>query len=93
MAFPNLALRSGGHLHSENTGIPVNGDNAFLLGIPANEVNTDWLNITVEALGGSITGASYVGLSADKLTVTINFVQAGADQAHVQADIIHSAVR
>lgn len=94
MAFPNLALKSGGSLTAEATGIPVNGNNTFNLAIDPNLVDdTNWLDITVTPLGPSVTGATFTSISADKTQITINFVQSGVDQATVVAKQIHSTQR
>lgn len=93
MAFPNLILTPGGVLHSEKSGTPINGDNTFELGILPENINEEYLDIEVTPLGPSVTSASYVSLSPDKKNITINFTQAGANQAKVTAKQTHSLVR
>jgi len=94
MAFPDLTLKTGGQLHSQATGQPVNGSNTFALAIPPAKIdNTDWLSIEVIPLGSSITGASFVSISGDKTQITVNFTQTGTDQATVKAEFKHTLGR
>lgn len=94
MAFPNLVLKTGGVLTSTATGVPVNGNNTFLLNIPTKNIDsTNWLKLNIFALGPSVTGATFVSLSPDNTSVTVNFVQTGADQCKVEAVLVHSTIR
>jgi len=94
MAFPALVLQSGGQLHSNATGTPVNGNNTFDISMDPNLIdNIDWFTFDVYPQGASVTGASYVSVSGDKRQVTINFTQTGLDQALVRAVYTHSSER
>jgi hypothetical protein len=97
MAFPNLVLRPGGVLWSVATGVPVNGANTFSTGlsekITQTNFNPNWIFITVEAGGASVTGVSFVSFSLDNSQVTLNFVQSGVDPATVELRLIHTMVR
>lgn len=93
MSFPNLALKTDGQLHAEATGQPANGNNTFSIGIPAQYINEEWLEIEVTSLGDSVSDAQYVGLSIDKTQLTINFTQTGTDQATVAVRQVHSIER
>ena len=90
MAFPNLALRSGGVNHATNTGVPVNGANTFLHNIP-NVDDATWIDVDVIALGPSITAATLT--SVNTTTIVINFTQSGTDQATVNATLQHTIDR
>ena len=106
MPFPDLDPRpdtrgnTPGHtstLWAEATGVPDNGDNVFAipfvgLGMNPNVIDEEWLDIRVEADGPSITGATFVSISGDKLSMTINFVQGGGDAATVTVVITHSLI-
>ena len=94
MAFPDLTLMSGGHLHASATGTPANGTNTFALAIDPSVIdNPDWIVVDVYQLGPSVTGASNLVVSGDKTTISIDFVQTGADQARVEARLEHSISR
>lgn len=98
MAFPNLTLRTNGQLWAEATGTPDNGANTFQIGIAGIHIPDDnWLEIDVIPLGPSVQGASYVAASLNKAVdppqITLNFTQAGADQATVRVRQIHTGVR
>ena len=105
MSFPDLQPRpddrqgpsGASELWAEATGLPDNGNNTFMLpfiglGVNPAAITEDWLNITIQPLGPSITGATFVSLSGDKQFMTLNFVQGGADQARVTVEVIHSLV-
>lgn len=93
MAFPNLVLTTGGVLHSQNTGTPTNGVNTFALNIDPDLIDPNWLTINVYPLGSSIQSATSGGLSVDKTTFTITFVQTGTDQCRIEAIVTQSLVR
>ncbi len=90
MSFPALALRPGGELTAEATGVPSNGANVITTNLNlspqelANDPNLlNWVDVTIQALGPSVTSASLAAVAADLSTVTVNFAQAGTDQARV----------
>lgn len=91
--FPGLVRRPGSALWSEATGVPVDGNNTFALGLDPLTIQEDWLQITVDALGSSVLHAEYVGLSADRTQITINFSQAGTDPARVIVQNTHTVIR
>jgi hypothetical protein len=94
MPFPDLVRKTGGVLHSQATGIPDDGNNTFALDIPLSAaIDENWLEFLVVALGPSVQGATFVGLSADRTQVTLNFTQIGNDQATVCAKLVHTVVR
>lgn len=95
MSFPNLVLIDDGELHSRAIGVPSNGNNEFEHGIDPRDLrgNEDWLEFYVYPRGSTITAAAYVSLSADLTKVTVNFNQAGVDEALVEAKLVHSSVR
>jgi len=97
MSFPDLVLRPGGALWSSAQGTPVNGSNTFNMGLPEHitdqEFDPNWVFITVEALGPSVTGVSFVSFSPDNTQVTLDFIQSGTDQVIVELRLIHSVVR
>lgn len=92
MAFPALTPITPGILHSKGIGTPDNGVNAIEHGLDPEMVLQfeDHLEIEVAALGATVEGASYVGLSADGSEVLISFVQTGADQAQVYFKVVWS---
>jgi len=90
MAFPDLTRTTGGVLHSSATGLPVNGANTFAHNLQS-VVDTDWVDVTVVALGPSITAATLTSVTATQITV--NFTQTGADQATVYANYRHTIIR
>lgn len=105
MAFPALnpkpdTRRGPGAtstIWAEATGIPANGPNVIALpfiseGVAPDDINEDWIDLRISALGPSVIGASFVSLAPDKQSMTINFVQAGADQATVRCRIYHSEI-
>jgi len=98
MSFPDLTLRTGGALWSVATGTPVNGNNTIDMGLPdyitqTTEFDPNWVFITVESLGPSIGGVTFVGYSLDHRKVILNFNQTGTDQATVELRLVHSLVR
>ena len=90
MAFPDLDLQTGGVHHSSKQGIPVNGNNTFLHNIP-NVSDPTWIDVTVTALGTSITNAVKGAITATE--ITINFTQTGTDSADVKAHLNHTIGR
>jgi len=105
MAFPNLQpkvdLRQGpggqSVIWAEATGVPVNGANTIGLpfisqGVKPGDIDTDWIDIRVDALGPSIRGATFVSLAPDKQSMVMNFTQLGGDQATVRVRIYHSEI-
>jgi len=105
MAFPDLLpkpdLRKGpsgeSEIWAENTGVPVNGDNVIGIpfianGIDPDDIDADWLDVLVEALGPSITASAFVSLAPDKQSVTINITQTGGDSARIRISVIHSLI-
>lgn len=93
MSFPDLAPRLPNGLFAEATGVPTDGPNTFALGINPDLVDPDWLIINVIGGGPSIAGAAYVGLSADKRLITIDFTQLGSDAARVVVQLVHTLPR
>lgn len=95
MPFPNLTRATGRTNVSQATGAPDNGNNTFLHNwdIPADKINADAIDIDIDALGSSVSAASFVGLSADSLSLIINFTQTGADTCRVTARHVHSIGR
>ena len=93
MSFPNLTLSTGGLLVASATGTPTNGNNTFEHGIAPHLIDEDWLDILVTALGPTVSAVSYVSLSADKRSITLNFTQGGTDTAYVRVSLVHSRVR
>jgi hypothetical protein len=98
MSFPDLVQTPRGVLHSQNSGVPVNGVNEFDTGLDLvgptglQEVNLDdWLVIRVWALGTAVTNATYAGRNGNKIRV--NFVQTGVDPCFVEFEVTHSGVR
>ena len=93
MAFPNLVLRAGGTLTAEATGIPVNGNNSFSVGISAQKLNnaSQWLDVAVLPNGISVSGATFVSLVGN--VITYNFAQSGVDSATVIATLKWSGER
>jgi hypothetical protein len=90
MPIPNLTRSNKAVLHSSGQGAPINGNQSFDIGIPADKIVDDRLVIDVFPLGPSVTAASYVGRVGS--VVTMNFAQAGADQVRIQARMEHSAI-
>lgn len=107
MSFPNLALHtSDSELWADATGVPDNGPNTFQIpfalspalggaGIPPDKVDEDWLKIDVISLSADVSAcvAGAPLLSADKLSMTLNFTQAGAGQCTVRVQLVHSLTR
>ena len=95
MGFPALTPTPQGVLHASGTGVPVNGVNAFDIGIDLTELQDvdldDWIVIRVWSLGPSVNNASYVGRMGN--IIFVNFQQTGADQCFVEAEVTHSGVR
>jgi hypothetical protein len=98
---PKFDARKGSNstMYAEVTGVPDNGNNVIGLpwvdqGIPPSQVEEDWIEFRVEALGPSVTGASVVGgsLSPDKRSITLNFSQSGGDAAILSANLIHTEI-
>lgn len=105
MAFPDLdprpddrgGISGASTLWAEATGLPDNGNNTFELpfiglGVPPAAITEDWLEISVQPIGPSITGVDFVSLSADKRFLTLNFAQGGADEARVTVEVVHTLV-
>jgi hypothetical protein len=105
MPFPDLQPRTdnrkgpGGTsvIWAEADGVPDNGANTFGLpflseGVDPAVIDEDWIDVRVDALGPSVTGAQFVSLSPDKTQMTINFTQVGADQARVRVQLLHSLI-
>lgn len=95
MPFPDLTLSTGRTDLSQGTGAPDNGVNEFAhnWNLQPEQINEDFIELEyVIPAGSSVTGASYVGLSADKQRLRINFTQGGADAVTVVARHIHSSV-
>lgn len=92
MPFPDLVLKENAAYHSEAQGEPVNGDNEFAHGINPRFIrdHEDQLDFDIFPQGPSVTGSTFVGLSADLTKVILNFVQGGSDQAIVRANFEHS---
>jgi hypothetical protein len=90
--FPDLTLKEKAKFHSEGQGVPDNGDNEFAHGINPDFIkgHEEQLQFDVFPQGPSITGATFVGLSADFTKVTLNFTQGGADEAIIKAEFEHS---
>ncbi|MCC6752052.1 MAG: hypothetical protein IT371_30650 [Deltaproteobacteria bacterium] len=93
-------------LYAEATGIPVPGNNTFKIpfarnlpapngsGIPAGNVEFDWLEIDVLVPAGSdVTFADAVSLAPNKEDLTINFTTGGAGSCRVVCRLIHSIER
>jgi hypothetical protein len=81
----------------ESTGVPVNGANVIGLpwvgqGVDPTLIDLKRIKFRVEALGPSVQLASEGALSPDKLSVTLNFIQVGADQATVNAVLNHTII-
>jgi hypothetical protein len=93
MAFPNLTLLPGASLFASAQGIPVNGRNTFLHGLDPAQIDEDWLLVAVDELGPSVTDVTYVGLSADRLSLVMDFVQAGVDECWILVGLLHSEMR
>ena len=100
MSFPALALRPGGALTVEGTGVPANGPNVITTNFnlsPQELTNdpfiTDWLDLDVYALGPGVSGASLVAVASDLSTITINFTQTASDSAKVTATLKWSGER
>lgn len=104
MPFPDLLPRTDprnaegeSDIWAEATGVPDNGNNTFELpfisqGVLPDAINEDWLQIIVQPLGPSVTGATFVSLSADKRFLTLNFAQGGGDQCRVTVNSIHTLI-
>ena len=94
MPMPNLVLQPGRTNLSQATGVPDNGINEFLHGwdIPVALINEDAIDLTYAILGPSVSAvvAETPVLSADGLSLRINFTQAGADQVQITAELVHS---
>ncbi len=100
MAFPALALRAGGELTAEATGVPSNGANVITTNLNlspqelANDPNLlNWVAVNVQANGPSVSGASLAAVAADLSTVTVNFTQTGADTATVVVTVTWTGER
>ncbi len=94
MPFPDLALATGRTNHSEGTGVPDNGINEFAHGWAVDPAVIDANLIDLEYIippGSSVTGAVFAGLSADNLSLRINFTQGGGDAVTVIARHVYSA--
>jgi hypothetical protein len=93
MSFPNLVMRPGGVQWCEATGVPTNGVNTILLdfGVPLAVIDPSWVDVAVQAMGPSVTGATVVSIVGNVLTM--NFVQSGADACKVVAHLEHTLGR
>jgi hypothetical protein len=103
MAFPNLLpkpdARAGktSDIWAENTGQPDNGNNTIGLpfvaqGVDPNDIDEDWLDLYIEALGPSVTAANFVSLAPDKQSMVVNFTQGGTDNAYMRVRSYHSVI-
>lgn len=92
MPFPDLTLAAGRTNESEATAAPDNGVNEFAhnWNLQPDQIVETAIDLEVQALGPSVTGATFVGLTADKLRLQVSFVQTGADSARVVAKHNHS---
>jgi len=104
MPIPDLTLKPdtrGGDPNGKSTifavgtGVPVNGNNTFGLpfvanGIPPDQIDENWLSVRPQALGPSVTGATFVSLSPDKQSMTLSVVQGGGDQILVEVGLMHT---
>ena len=92
MPIPAATLQPGRSNISISTGDPVNGLNTFLHNwdIPAELITEDAIELDYQILGPSVSAPSFVALSADRLSLQVNFTQAGADQVRIQARHVHS---
>ena len=94
MPFPNLVLSSGRTNLSQATGQPDNGINEFLHGwtVPVALITEDAIELTYAILGPSVSAvvAETPVLSADGLSLRINFTQSGTDDVEITARLQHS---
>jgi len=90
MSFPNLVLRPGGAQWCEAVGVPDNGINVVTLDfdLPVSKIDPSWVDVMVLPLGPSVTDCTVVSIVGD--VMTLNFTQAGADQARVVAHLEHT---
>ena len=93
MSFPDLVLRAPNSLWAEATGVPVDGLNTFALGFDPRLVQEDWIFIVVDALGASVIHVEYVGVSADRTQITLDFTQTGTDACRVIVQLVHTVIR
>jgi hypothetical protein len=91
--FPNLTLLAGRTNLSEATGAPDNGNNTFLHGwnLDPSQIDEELIELEYVLIDPSVTAVSFVSLSPDKLSLTLNFTQSGAGQVQVVAKHQHSA--
>ena len=92
MSFPDLLpTDSKAKYHSSRSGVPVNGNNQFALGItPFVKVDPNRLIFTVKPLGPSVTGATFVSYNPLTGNVVMSFAQSGLDACSVDAELEHS---
>lgn len=92
MALGDMTRATGRTNLSSVTGTPSNGINTFAHNwdLPASVINENAVVVDVIALGGTVTAATWVGLSDDKLSLKINFTQSGSDQVTVIAQHTYS---
>lgn len=103
---PNLDSPTGqSALWAEATGTPDPGDNTFRIpfvdqpplgsGVPAEDVQEDWLVINVYPLGAGLTAVALGSplLDPDRENMTLNFTTDGVTQARVVVQLVHSTQR
>jgi hypothetical protein len=92
VALGAMTLATGRTNLSSVTGTPDNGVNTFAHGwnLPTSVINENAIVVEVIALGGTVTAATWVGLSDDKLSLKISFTQSGSDQVTVIAQHVYS---
>lgn len=95
MPFPDLALCSGRTNRSQATGVPDNGSNTFLHNwdLDPSQIDEDSIVVTAVAQGSSVTAVGNPTLSADKLSLIINFTQSGSDSCLLIAEHVHSLTK
>ena len=81
----------------ESVGVPDPGANVVPLpwvgqGVDPVLIDLDRIDVRVEALGPSVTGASVVSLAPDKLSITIDYTQGGGDATLTRATLNHTIV-
>lgn len=94
MPFPDLILKTGRTNLSERTGTPDNGINEFAHNwdLTDEQIDENLIELSYEAQGPSVSGATFVGLSADKTKLRVNFTQSGTDEVRVVAHHTHTLV-
>lgn len=95
MPIPDLTLLSGRTNRSVGVGAPVNGvqEVAHNWDLDPDQIEEDPVLVLFQALGASVTAATYTGLSADKLRLVLNVTQTGGDSLSVDAHLPHTAIR